>query len=147
MKLQKKVPSNLAGEDSIKCDCKSTKIWEQLSVSLISLDYIQVKSHVIQTRQFRNRQLFTRTVYLSVFRNHRLMNFVDCAFRSGWCAKRTQGCILVRIECPYVQWRAIRVTCTWVCNRVTNGHERDELPSLCGLRVNMSSCSCGVVGS
>jgi hypothetical protein len=54
---------------------------------------------------------------MSVSRNRRLVNFVDCAFRLGWCAKRTRGCILVRTERPYVQWRAVRVTCTSVCSR------------------------------
>jgi hypothetical protein len=39
---------------------------------------------------------------LSVLQNHRLVNFVDCVSRLGWCAKRTRGCILVRTECPNV---------------------------------------------
>ena len=30
----------------------------------------------------------------------------------GWCARRTQGFILVRVECPYVQFEAARVTDT-----------------------------------
>jgi hypothetical protein len=50
-------------------------------------------------------------------RNHQLVNFYDCMFRLGWCAKRIRRCILVRAECPYVQWQPIRVTCTWVCCR------------------------------
>jgi hypothetical protein len=60
---------------------------------------------------------------LSVFRNRRLVNFVDCASRLGWCAKRTRGYILVGGERPYVQWRAVCVTCTWICSR---GYKRSR---------------------
>ena len=31
---------------------------------------------------------------------------------AGWCARSTQGFILVRAECPYVQFKAARVTNT-----------------------------------
>jgi hypothetical protein len=50
---------------------------------------------------------------------------------SNGCAKRTQEYMLVRVEYPYVQLRAVaRVTCTEFVVRVINGRERDELPSL-----------------
>ena len=38
----------------------------------------------------------------------------------GWYARRTQGFILVRAECPYVQFTAARVTGTWFVVGVTN---------------------------
>jgi hypothetical protein len=64
---------------------------------------------------------------------------------SNGCAKRTRGCILVRAEYPYVQLRvAARVTCTEFVVGVTNGQERDELPSL--YRVEVESVFFQFVG-
>ena len=43
--------------------------------------------------------------------NHRLVNLYLRVW-PGWCPRRTQGFILVRAECPYVQSVAARVTDT-----------------------------------
>jgi hypothetical protein len=48
----------------------------------------------------------------------------------GCCAKRTQGCILVRAECPYVQSLLFVLLVLKFAVGVTNGRERDEIPSL-----------------
>ena len=42
----------------------------------------------------------------------------------GRCAKKTQEFILVRVECPYVQFVAACVSCTTLQYGVTNGQER-----------------------
>ena len=43
--------------------------------------------------------------------DHQLVNLYLRVW-PGWCARRTQGFILVRAECPYVQSAAARVTGT-----------------------------------
>ena len=48
----------------------------------------------------------------------------------GWCARKTLGFILVWAECPYIQFGTARVTDTWFVVGVTNGREREEVPSL-----------------
>ena len=44
--------------------------------------------------------------------NHWLVNLYLRVW-PGWCARRTQEFILVRAECPYVQFAAAHVTGTW----------------------------------
>jgi hypothetical protein len=46
----------------------------------------------------------------------------------GWCAKKTQGSILVRAECPYVQFRLLMFL-HWFAVGVTNGRERKRAPN------------------
>ena len=48
----------------------------------------------------------------SVFWDHRRVNLYLRVWL-GWCARRTQGFILVRAKRPYVQFAAARVTGTW----------------------------------
>ena len=43
--------------------------------------------------------------------DHRLVNLYLYVWL-GWCARRTQGFILIWAECPYVQFEAARVTDT-----------------------------------
>ena len=43
--------------------------------------------------------------------DHRLVNLYLRVW-PGWCARMTQGFILVRVECPYVQSAAAHVTGT-----------------------------------
>ena len=43
--------------------------------------------------------------------NRRLVNLCLRVW-PGWCARKTQGFILVWAECPYVQFEAARVTGT-----------------------------------
>jgi hypothetical protein len=47
-----------------------------------------------------------------------------------WCAKRTQVCILVRVECPYVQALPLVLLALRFTVGVTNGWQRDEILSL-----------------
>jgi hypothetical protein len=47
-----------------------------------------------------------------------------------WCAKRTQGCILVRVECPYVQLSLLVLLALKFVIGVTNRIEREEVLSL-----------------
>jgi hypothetical protein len=61
--------------------------------------------------------------------NRRPVNLY-CVFWPGWCAKRTQGCILVRAECPYVQSLLLVLLALKFVVGVTNGREREEVPSL-----------------
>ena len=49
---------------------------------------------------------------LLVFSDHRRVNLYLRVWL-GWCARRTQGFILVRAERPYVQFIAARITGTW----------------------------------
>jgi hypothetical protein len=44
--------------------------------------------------------------------------------------RRTQGIILIRAERPYVQCDAARVTGSVFAVEVTNGREREDVPSL-----------------
>ena len=48
----------------------------------------------------------------------------------GWCARRTQGFILVWTKRPYVQFAAAHVTDTWFAVGVTNMRERKRISSL-----------------
>ena len=48
----------------------------------------------------------------------------------GWCARRTQGFILIRAERPYVQFTTARVTGTWFIIGVINRWEREMILSL-----------------
>ena len=66
---------------------------------------------------------------MSVFFDHRRVNLYLRVWL-GWCARRTQGSILVWAERPYVQFAAARVTSTWFAVRVTNMQERERIPSL-----------------
>jgi hypothetical protein len=61
--------------------------------------------------------------------NHRLINLYLRVW-PGWGARRTQGIILVRAERPYVECDASRVTGSVFAVGVTNGREREEVPSL-----------------
>ena len=51
--------------------------------------------------------------------SYRRVNLYLCVWL-GWCARKTQGFILVRAEHPYVQFAAARVTGTWFAVGVTN---------------------------
>ena len=66
---------------------------------------------------------------LSVFLDHRRVNLYLRVWL-GWCARRTQGFILVRAERPYVQFAVARVTSTWFVVGVTNKRDRERIPSL-----------------
>ena len=67
------------------------------------------------------------TRQLSVFSDHRRVNLYLRVWL-GWCARRTQGFILVRAERPNVQFTAARVTDTWFAVGVTNRRERERIP-------------------
>jgi hypothetical protein len=74
----------------------ATKIYTKFKVTKQKRFIISAKSRMHQSNVEKR--------FLSVLRNHRLVNFVDCASRLEWCAKRTRGYILVWAECPYTQW-------------------------------------------
>jgi hypothetical protein len=42
----------------------------------------------------------------------------------GWCVRKTQGFILVQVECPYIQFE-LPVFLQWFAVGVTNGRERE----------------------
>jgi hypothetical protein len=48
----------------------------------------------------------------------------------GWCAKRTQGYIVVRVKCPYVQSLLLMLLALNVCSRGYKRAREDEVPSL-----------------
>jgi len=68
-------------------------------------------------------------ISVSVLSDHRRVNLYLRVWL-GWCARRTQGFILVQAKHPYVQFAAARVTGTWFAVGVTNRREMDMIPSL-----------------
>ena len=65
---------------------------------------------------------------LPVFSDHRRVNLYLCIWL-GWCARKTQGFILVRAERPYIQSIVARVTSTWFVVGVTNWLGREKVSS------------------
>ena len=66
---------------------------------------------------------------LSVFLDHRRVNLY-LRVSLGWCARRTQGFIPVRVKHPYIQFAAARVTGTWFIVGVIDMREKKNPKSL-----------------